>query len=1041
MPRWTKEQEEAIKRSGENIIVSAGAGSGKTAVLTARVVDKLKQGIHIEELLIMTFTSAAAEEMKTRIREELKKLPELSRELINLDQAYITTFDSFSLSVLKKYHYVLGLDKDINIAESSLIEMKKQEFMDSVFISFYEKSDEKFLKMVGDFCVRDDDNLRSSVLSIANSLELRWDLEEYLDNYISSYYKDETINSFLFQYDEFINNAKMEVKANEERLYNVVGSDYASRVSELLKNIYEVSDYNELKSILSLRLPNLPKNSSEEEKSCKEELSLSIKNLKNYLEYGDRNRIIENFYKSQEVSEVIVSILKEYYRKLNEYKRKEKIYDFIDIAKMSINIVERNSSIRDEIRASFKEILVDEYQDTNDLQEKFVSLISDNNVYMVGDVKQSIYRFRNANPNIFREKYNNYSKHDGGYKIDLLSNFRSRKEVLDDINKIFRQVMDDNLGGADYIASHQMVFGNTAYDTVGSTKENSKSEIWQYNRDKNSEFSNEEIEATFVVHDIMKKIKSGYKVYDKKNSIREVNYSDFTILIDRASSFDLYKKIFNYFGVPITLYKDENLGSSEEVYLLSNIIEFVISIKKKDYGQSFKRNFVSIARSFLYSLSDDEIFTYIKVGNISDSSIYNDLKRIADIIEECDIYHVIKRIVDDTRFYEKSICIGEEENVEIRVEKLMELGNSLSSLGYDIYEFSSYLRQMLDNGYSIKYSVNSDSKNSVRIMTIHKSKGLDGTICYFTGLYKKFNIRDVNEKFLYSNKYGIIVPYFDEGVSESFLKLLFKESYVLDEVSEKIRLFYVALTRAREKMIFVLPFSEMNERSERLIDYNVRRKYRSLSDIINSLGGSILDSVKTFDYKILVTKDYLFSISNNSGVFVSSEKLEVEELPVTNYKEKVSKHFSKSTNKILSREEISNMEFGSRVHEYLEFIDFKKPLLELIEDEFIRKRIGSFLNSDILSNVKEAQVFKEYEFMWQKDGEEYHGVIDCMLVYDDYVDIIDYKLKYVEDSAYVSQLEGYRDYIKEVTGKRVNTYLYSILDGKLQEISKEEVTV
>lgn len=1041
MPRWTKEQEDAIKSSGENIIVSAGAGSGKTAVLSARVIDKLKSGIHIGELLIMTFTSAAAGEMKTRIREELKDLPSLSQELINLDQAYITTFDSFSFSVLKKYHYVLGIDRDVNIIEGSLLMLKKNEIMNDVFLGFYNAKDVDFLNMIDIFCVKDDESIRKLIIDIANKLELKWDLEMFLDYYVSEYYTEEKFNDFFKEYLDIIVSSKEEIRNCEDQIYSVIGNDYGLKVTEVIKHIFDVDDLSQLRSVLSFRLPNLPRESGEDAKACKENLSRAIKGLKELLVYGNEDEIRDSFFKTKDYASVIVSILKEYFSRLNKFKRNEKVYDFVDIAKMSIKIVKENPSICEELKDSFKEILVDEYQDTNDLQEEFISLISNNNVYMVGDIKQSIYRFRNANPNIFKNKYSSYSNGCGGKKIDLLSNFRSRREVLDDINKIFRQVMDDSLGGADYVSSHQMVFGNSVYENEGLVDQDCHSEFWQYVREDDSLYSNEEIEAFLVLNDIKDKVKNGYKVFDKKNSTRNAVYSDFLILMDRSSSFDLYKSIANFLGVPITLFKDESLDSSDETFLISNILDFVISIKKKEFSGRFKRDFVSIARSFLYRISDDDIYHYVKNGNIWDSVVYKDLSEISFDIDVMDIYHVLKEIVEKLRFYEKSIMATDQESCEVRIQKMFELAKSLGDLGYDVYQFSDYLRNLLSSDFSIKYSLNVDNSNSVKIMTIHKSKGLDGTICYFTGLYKKFNIRDISEKFVFNDKYGLVLPYFNEGVADTFVKFLCKNDFMLDEISEKIRLFYVALTRTREKMIFVLPKFDLSYSSERLIGFDVRNRFRSFFDIISNLGGSILDQVKEIDYTDQVSKNYLFQNSKESLELLNDEVLIVNELPLVLNVQRDSKHFSKDTSKIFGKDEISNIEFGIKFHECLEFLDFVKPRFDLIDNKFIRSRIEAFLKCNLLLDVGNAQVFKEYEFMYEDDDNVYHGVIDCMLVYGDHVDIIDYKLSNVEDAAYLIQLKGYKDYIEKITGKYVRTYLYSILDGIVKEVNREKISV
>ena len=225
MPSWTKEQELAIYEKGKNIIVSAGAGSGKTAVLSERVLEKLKSGIHINELLILTFTKAAAAEMKERIRKKIKKVYELKDELNLIDASYITTFDSFGMSIVKKYHYLLNVKKDLSIIESSVIDIKKKEILDNIFDNYYEKEDENFLELINTFCVKDDINIRKNILSINNKLDLRIDKIEYLENYIDNNYTKEKINSYIEDYEKLLLNKINLLKSNIENLSLYIDSD------------------------------------------------------------------------------------------------------------------------------------------------------------------------------------------------------------------------------------------------------------------------------------------------------------------------------------------------------------------------------------------------------------------------------------------------------------------------------------------------------------------------------------------------------------------------------------------------------------------------------------------------------------------------------------------------------------------------------------------------------------------------------------------------------------------------------------------------
>ena len=1033
MPRWTDEQLEAINRSGQNIIVSAGAGSGKTAVLTERVITKLKNGIHINQLLILTFTKAAAAEMKERIRKSIKK-ENLLEELNYIDSAYITTFDSFSLSIVKKYHYLLNLDDNIGIAQASLVDIKRHEIMDEIFENMYQVGDAKFLNMIDTFCSKDDTSLRESILTISKKLELRYDLEDYLNNCLSESFNESTINKFVLEYENLIEQKKNEISDLTDDLIRMTDEKYSIKLGEYITPILEENDLTNLLYKLDSSLPSLPRGSEEEVKKVKELLASAITDLKSLVSYGDLEEIKSNIVGSKEFVEVIVSILKSYFKSLKEYKMNNKLYEFTDIANFAIKILEDNEEIREEIKYSFKEIMVDEYQDTNDIQELFIGMIANNNVYMVGDVKQSIYRFRNANPDIFRDKYNSYQKLDGGMKIDLLKNFRSRREVLFDINYIFNQIMSNDIGGADYSESHQMVFGNTSYEEAGLTTQNYQSSILEYQLE-GREYSKDEVEAFIIAKDIKDKVNNKHIVFDMANQIqRPCSYNDFVILMDRATTFDLYKKIFEYLEIPLTLYKDESLSESEDIYLIRNMLDLLIEIESNRFGVNFKYDYISIARSFLYEINDDIIFDDFFDNRFVETDIYKQFKDISLNIKSSSVYDVLNQILDSTDFYNKMIVAGDVSKRQIRIIKILELAIDLGNNGYDIYQFKEYLDKLLEEEYDIKYSLNTSADNTVKIMTIHKSKGLEYPICYYSGLSKSFNISDLKDKFLYSKKYGFIAPYFNEGIRENVLKLLMKENYIEEEISEKIRLFYVALTRAKEQMIILLPKSDLADGQPRLIDSSIRRKYRSLADIMCSVRGEIQNQIIEVDLKdINITKNYLYQKDISKLDVLDSNDIVVEELDMI-VSEKEQQHYSKSVHKLITEDIDNNIKLGLQIHEVLEYIDFKNPDLELIDNTFIRSKVEQLLNHKILNNIESAKIYKEYEFIYEEDNVTHHGIIDCMIEYNDYIDIIDYKLKNTDDEAYLKQLNGYADYIKNKTNKKINIYLYSIIDGELKEL-------
>jgi ATP-dependent helicase/nuclease subunit A len=667
-------------------------------------------------------------------------------------------------------------------------------------------------------------------------------------------------------------------------------------------------------------------------------------------------------------------------------------------------------------------------------------MIENDNVYCVGDIKQSIYRFRNANPYIFKNKYDNYAVGNKGFKIDLVKNFRSRREVLSNINEVFNLVMDDIIGGAEYHESHQMVYGNTSYIEEGMTDYNYDFQILEYEEDEDKKYSNAEIEIFAIAKDIKEKIESKYQVFNKDDKVlRDITYNDFVILMDRTTDFDLYKKIFEYVGIPLTLYKDDKLNNSDDIYIIKNIIDYIVKINKKEFDTTFKYDYTSIARSYLFELSDQEIFNSFKDNNFTNNIVYETFKDLSNEITSTSITTLLERIIEKTNMYEKLIKVGNIDASMIRISKLFDIASNLSSLGYDIYTFSNYLNELLATDYDMKYSATSTGSNSVKIMTIHKSKGLEYHVCYYSGLYKGFNISDLKDRFLFDNKYGIITPYFKEGINESFIKHVVRYHYLEEEVSEKIRLFYVALTRAKETMILLTPKieEEINDLDENnTIDITVRRKYRSFSDIMDSVKHNLIKYYKEIKKEDLnLSKQYLYNNKSlNKLETTSTEKFEVIPINIEETTTVTQEHFSKNTHELITKEISNNMKFGLKVHETLEYLDFKNPQLDLIEDTFIRNKVEKFLSNPLLSNLKNANIFKEYEFIYNNDNKEYHGIIDLMIEYEDKIDIIDYKLSNIKDENYLKQLNGYKDYISTISNKEINIYLYSVIGETIEKL-------
>ena len=1018
----TPEQQLAVDLEGTNIIVSAGAGSGKTAVLSERVIRKLKDGIDIRNILMLTFTNEAAGEMANRIRKKIKKAG-LTSQLEFLDQAYITTFDAFALSLVKKYHYVLNIDKSIDIIDSSIIDLKRNEFLEEIFLSLYEAKDEKFLKLIGDFTTRDDEVIKKAILSINKSLDLKYDKEDYIDDYVNNFYNNKYIEQLFAEYFNYLKKISLELEDSVLILENFMDSSSYENIYNSLSKLFRPNSYNDLYKNNNIILPRFTKVDSSGI-SVKENIQELFKELNELVIYSE-DELKNNYFCTKDYVEVILKIIKMLDEKISLYKKEHNSYEFTDIAKMAISIVKDNEDIRLELKDKFNEIMIDEYQDTNDLQETFIKLLENDNVYMVGDIKQSIYRFRNANPLIFKDKYDRYSINNGGKKIDLLKNFRSREEVLYNINEIFAPLMTQDIGGINYKESHAMVYGNKAYIEKGANDYNNYLDILTYNNE-DKKYTNDEIEAFIIAKDIKKKIEEKYLVFDfDKECNRDVTYNDFCIILDRGSKMSLFKKVFEYLDIPMEVYKDNNLIEENDIFIIKNIIGLILSIKDGIYNKNLKYYFTSVARSYIGNLCDNEIFKCFEENKIFKTDIYNKCYEISKDIDIMTPNILLKRIIKDFDFYDKFILVGNVDAAIKRINYLLELSKNVENLGFSIIDFSNYLNEMIDSDQEIKYKEAKSNSISVKIMNIHKSKGLEFPICYFAGFPKTFNISDLKNKFMFDNKYGILTPFYKEGIGETFVKTLVKNNYYLNEVAEKIRLFYVALTRAKEKMIMVMPNIEDKKYVKDEISFMDGIKFRSFYDFIKSISGNLAKYMISVDLNnVGVTKDYEFSKSLSKNM-VNNEEANMlfieDEIPFIEIEKK---HASKTIKEILSVSDEKTLEFGTKIHELLELTDFKNANTD---NKYVNHLLNTF-------DFNSAKIYQELEFSYELDDVLYHGIIDLMLEYEDKIFIIDYKLKNIDDENYIKQLNIYYNYVKCISNKDVHMYLYSILDNVTKEI-------
>ena len=1026
-----KEQKEAIYAPVNNVIVSAGAGSGKTFVLKSRVKDKILNKVNVNELVILTFTNAAAAEMKDRIRkvitEEAQNDDSFKAQLDLVESAYITTFDSYAQSLVKKYNYLLGIDKHFTIIEDNIVKNELRKITTEILLEYYKNPTDEFKDLIDDICYKDDEEFINTILKMYESLVNIKDKEEFLNNYEATYLTNDKFNELVKEYNDLIFDILVGLLRSYSKLLNYIDDEKSlDKMEDRIARLESASHYDEVFAILSERKPTIKDNDDEIIMNLKARVKAVEDEIKALAKYSI-NDLREQFEYAKSNILFILSILKELDKRITEFKDSHNAYEFQDIALKATTLVKEHEDVREDIKNHIHEIMIDEYQDTNDVQEEFISYISNNNVYMVGDIKQSIYRFRHANPYIFKDKYDRYAKTDDGIKIDMNKNYRSREEVIKNINDLFSTIMFEDIGGANYEKDHKMTSELEHY--VNKFQDmNYDMKVYNYEKDENLDFTKVEIEAFTIAKDILEKMNSKMFIVDGDGNKNPIQWSDFCILIDKSKNFEGVKKILEYHGIPSTIYKELSIKEDDEVFILKNLITLLICIKEDDLKANFRHSFMSILRSYIYRTDDDNIFDIFNNNSYKETDLYKKLYDISLSIDGLSNKEILIRLIEEFDMFNKLITVGDIEDRSSKLEYFINNADSLNKFGMDIYSLNEYFDNITKSDDDLKKGGNEASKNAVKIMTIHKSKGLEFPFVYLPYLYSSFKSKK-ETRYPLSSKYGIVLPYKkDNLLDDTFIKHIYDYNELKENVSEKIRLLYVAITRAREQFILINSWNDRIKPIDNIESLDVLR-CKTYQDILSIMKDKLSKYVEEVDLKDLnLTTEYNLVSDDNYDSMIEDSNNTITTTPLEiDYKVLESKHFSKSLSKIIDKSFKELLDFGTMMHYCFEVYDFNNDNLNdlNISDEY-KDNIRNFLKHDEVKDISNAITYKEHEIRFNKDGSTFHGFIDLLVEYDDHFDIIDYKLSNVDSEEYVNQLSGYKEYIEATYNKPCNMYLYSI---------------
>ena len=762
--KWSNEQLEAIKSCYTNELVNAGAGSGKTAVLSEHVIHLIKNNnFELKDFLIVTFTNDAANEMKQRIRDNLLKEESLSYMVDQIETAHIQTFDAFNLFIVKKYAHVLGLNNNLSILDQSILDVETIRIIDELFEQKYLQKDEEFASLISSLCVKNDKDVKILISNIIKVSDRAIDSEQYLDTFVTHFYSDEFIDNLISErFEEMKDTLNRALYLCDEIDDSDIGDNYKSTILSLLTN----KDYDSL--LLAASSVKLAKKSSksvcenEELRKYVMDLLNSFKNKK--FNFGFSNDI-KNFYKkAQKYAEIVIKLTKVVLNRINEFKHKYNMYTFNDIAKFAIEAM-NNDDVRYDVRNTFRYIMVDEYQDTNGIQETMIELLEDNKVFMVGDVKQSIYRFRNADCTIFENKYQKYKKNINGHAIDMTENYRSRKEFMADLNYMFSLLMDKKHNPISYIDNHISKPGNKAYDDKVDDNLTYGISALTYSSDDlvvNQAYH----EAKIIAEDILRKLEKGVEIFDKKlGTLRKATFNDFAIIIDRESSFDTFKYVFGKYKIPLYAQRKEKLLFTEMSLVIKNLFVLLECVKNNTFDNKFKHAFVSIARSFLVQYEDSFIYKIIKDGSYLFDDIVMKIRKIIEQNPFNNLKETLEQFYETFQFNKHMVELGDINENEYYFDYFISIADTFDKMNRNCLDYINFFNELDKNKLEIETASVKDSDNAVLLINIHKSKGREFPICYFPRLNVKFMVSSDKCPLRIDSKYGMtLAPLYKDNI-------------------------------------------------------------------------------------------------------------------------------------------------------------------------------------------------------------------------------------------------------------------------------------
>lgn len=1089
--KWTKMQKKAIDTRGKNILVSAAAGSGKTAVLTQRIINLvIEEKLDITSMLVLTFTNAAANEMKSRIQKKMydylsenKNDKHIKKQISLISSASISTMHAFCINVLRENFDILGIDPSFVIGNESTIGILKDEAIQEVLDERFENDDLELFVLEDIYSSRyDDTNLINIVYSIYRYIQSKKEPFEWLYNQVEKYnsFDDIKNNEYFLQIkqeilevlDELIQKCELAVNYSKDiAYYGTLSQDL-----EILQNlkIHLVNngyDYfvDEIKNIKLSKLATKKKDDDitkvEVVKNIRDTIiKKGIDNLKEYKIKSEQ--YIQDMKQCYPILKYLCKLVEDFDNRYNEKKLEKNIFDFNDLEQLTLKLL-KNDRVRENIKSKYKYIFYDEYQDSNEVHNSIIQSISQkDNLFFVGDVKQSIYGFRLADPSIFMQKYESYKKDDNSIKIDLSSNFRSTKQILDFCNKIFEIIINEQTSSMKYDEDAKLI----SNDKYCYNQEHIQINLL----DRDSEIE-DDIALDLQKDDIMAQV-TAKQILEIMNKDKSIKFSDIAVLKRSFSnSISSYQKAFRKYNIPVFIDYSSAIFEVLEVSIFIDLLNIIDNIRQDI-------PLISVMMSNIGGFTIQEI-TQIKSYDIKTKYFHQILLKYANDEEKKDdglskkVSKFINKIANYTRLerymrldefiefvmidskykdYVLSMKSGDMrfQNLSIVTEKAREF---MQNENKSLFNFLTYINSILKNKSDKEEPQKiSENQNVVRIMSIHKSKGLEFPIVILNDIDKKFNTIDTKKQIVLESNFGIGVDYVnlqEDYYTKTLAKRCIINKIQKNNLAEEIRILYVALTRAK-KVLFLNTFTTSTTRknigliekgifTQNIMSINNYRDfilYALQNDIKNNnynelycinnidvryylkddveyenMEKSFYEKVKSIDisddYVDYFNRKYSFDYKYKDDI-KKEIKLSVTDISKEKNRYKIEKMIKYSD--YINKSNFTSDKIGILNHLFLQYIDFTKSydidilreqLENMVELEFITKEEAQvinledtlrFLNSDIGCRLKKAKkIYKEESFITNYNGSILSGVVDLFFLEEDGIVLIDYKTDHI----------------------------------------------